>query len=183
MRKLEKGKQVKNRGRTRPLESSTASVSSAAQSASKSQQSLSSLSSRGSSQGSIPSIPSSPPRAETQHARRYSYAEPRVPYAQRQDESLSPTSSSPRMVSPIPRHLSPPGQSHSPPAVSPNKAVGQTYVGRTPRSNGGQGWRMDAGGPVNGRVSSQGSEASSFSDLSGVYIHSFAMSTRVLSLS
>ncbi|EPS98771.1 hypothetical protein FOMPIDRAFT_1061166 [Fomitopsis schrenkii] len=166
IREREKGKQVKDRGRARPLESSTASLSSAPQSASRSQQSLSSLSSRGSPQGSIPSIPSSPPRAETQHARRYSYAEPRVPYAQRQDESLSPTSSSPRMVSPIPRHLSPPGQSHSPPALSSTRAVGQTYMGRTPRSNGGQGWRVDVGVPTNGRVSSQGSDTSSFSDLS-----------------
>lgn len=171
IREREKGKQVKDRGRARPLESSTASLSSAPQSASRSQQSLSSLSSRGSPQGSIPSIPSSPPRAETQHARRYSYAEPRVPYAQRQDESLSPTSSSPRMVSPIPRHLSPPGQSHSPPALSSTRAVGQTYMGRTPRSNGGQGWRVDVGVPTNGRVSSQGSDTSSFSDLSGTYIY------------
>ena len=164
---MQRREKTQDRGRARPLASSTASLSSAPQSASRSQQSLSSLSSRGSPQGSIPSIPSSPPRAETQHARRYSYAEARVPYAQRQDESLSPTSSSPRMVSPIPRHLSPPGQSHSPPAPSPNRSVGQTYVGRAPRNNGGQGWRMDVGVPVNGRVSSQGSEASSFSDLSG----------------
>lgn len=168
----EQGKQAKDKGRARPLDSSTASVSSVPQSASRSQQSLSSLSSR-SPQGSIPSIPSPPPRTETQHGRRHSYAESRVPYAQRKDESLSPTSSSPGMASPIPRHLSSPRQSHSPPALSPSRAVGQTYMGRTPRSIGSQGWRVDIGVPAKGRVSSQGSETSSFSDLSGMYIYPF----------
>ncbi|KAH9938125.1 uncharacterized protein B0H18DRAFT_4409 [Fomitopsis serialis] len=182
LRERDKGKQVADRGRTRPLSSSMASLSSAQHSASRSQQSLSSLSSRGSPQGSIPSIPSSPPRAEPQ-ARRYSYADTRVPYSRRYEESLSPTSPSPRVASPIPRHLSPPGQSHSPPALSPNRAVGQTYVGRTPpRSNGGQGWRMDVGTPANGgRVSSQGSEASSFSDLSDASLSASALESALAS--
>ncbi|KAH9833635.1 uncharacterized protein C8Q71DRAFT_167947 [Rhodofomes roseus] len=181
-RDRDKGKQVADRGRTRPLSSSMASLSSAPHRASRSQQSLSSLSSRGSPHGSIPSIPSSPPRAET-HARRYSYADARVPYSQRHEESLSPTSSSPRVASPIPRHLSPPGQSHSPPAISPNRAVGQTYVGRTPpRTSGGLGWRMDVGAPVNGgRVSSQGSEASSFSDLSDASLSASALESALAS--
>ncbi|KZT71540.1 hypothetical protein DAEQUDRAFT_809857 [Daedalea quercina L-15889] len=182
IRERDKGKQVADRGRTRPLSSSMASVSSAPHGASRSQQSLSSLSSRGSPQGSIPSIPSSPPRPEG-HPRRHSYVDARVPHAQRHDESLSPTSSSPRMVSPIPRHLSPPGHSHSPPALSSHRAVGQNFMGRTlPRSNGGQGWRMDVGLPVKGgRVSSHGSEASSFSDLSDADLSASALESALAS--
>lgn len=157
------------RGRPRPLSTSTASLSSAHPSTSRSQQSLSSLSSR-SPHGSIPSIPSSPPH--TQHVHHWrSHPDSRTQQPHAREESESSGRSSPRHASPISRHFSPSGKTGSPASISPGGALGQTHAkvtaglsGRT----GGAGWRMDIGTSprTGGRVSEQGSEASSFSDLS-----------------
>lgn len=134
-----KGKEV-DRGRTRPLSASSASVNfpprmdlSRRYSTSQTP-SQHSLSSAGSPQGSIPSIPSPPPERRSQ---------PQSPMARRLSEQFKST---------------------SPPAVSMRPAWAQTTrhgtVGRT-----------KIGGGRSERGSEMGSEASSFSDLSGKYLH------------
>ena len=190
----------KPRGRTRPLDVTSASLSSShaprsfSRSRSQSHQSLSSAS-VDSPQGSIPSIPSPPAHSHTHthqypnahgpsHSRRHSQGYNAYPTAnayyqptrsQSQSQSLSSHSlsqsrsnsnshsnpqSPPRTSSPLPiaRHLSTPEKSASPPALSPRSARGHSTHKRTVQRT--------ASGLVAGTPTT-GSEASSFSDLSG----------------
>ncbi|PCH40928.1 hypothetical protein WOLCODRAFT_88916 [Wolfiporia cocos MD-104 SS10] len=173
----DKGKvQAKDRGRARPLSTSSASVSSAQGRTSKSQQSLSSLSV--SSRSPPGSTPSSPPNTHPTMRWR-SHPDSRAHYMRTYEESVSPTPSSPRLASPIPRHLSPPGKSSSPPVVFHGKAQGQVRAGPI----GTSGRKGDTAQTLNmdGRVSSQGSEASSFSDLSDASLSASALESAMSS--
>ncbi|CCL98255.1 uncharacterized protein FIBRA_00249 [Fibroporia radiculosa] len=168
--KKAKGKiEIQDRGRTRPLSMSTASLSSNRPSSSRSQQSLSSLSSR-SPPGSIPSIPSPPPHTP-QHMHWRSHPDTRINQSYGYYASQSPPASSPRMASPIPRHLSPSGKSSSPPVISPGRALGQTHTRGLESTSGGKAGRRSRhtddgiGTTVGGRVSEHGSTTSSFSDI------------------
>ncbi|KZT05587.1 uncharacterized protein LAESUDRAFT_726877 [Laetiporus sulphureus 93-53] len=168
----DKGKaQMQDRGRAGPLSYSSAYYPGAQQRTSRSQQSLSSMSSR-SAQGSIPSIPSSPRNLQVVTNWRSHPDNRASSSANTYEEPLSPPPSSSRLTSPIPRHFSPPDKSGSPPAISTGRAYGQTHVrtlASTSERTDSPGWRMDlgsAGNTQHSALSEQGSQASSFSDLS-----------------
>lgn len=143
---------MRSRGRMRPLSASSFS--------SRSQQSLSSLSSR-SPAGSVPSSPPYPPASV--HWRSHPETRRHSEYVRQStaEQLHSPAPEEKRIASPIPRHLSPPGKSSSPPALS------ATHVRAMRRASAGAGGTVGMSRKVGGRVSEQGSEASSFSDLSG----------------
>lgn len=130
-----KGKEV-DRGRTRPLSASSASMNlpprlnMSRRNSTSQTPSHHSLSSASSPQGSIPSIPSPPPERRSQ---------PQSPMARRLNEQFKST---------------------SPPTVSTRPAWAQT-------TRHGTVSRTKIGGGRSERGSEMGSEASSFSDLSG----------------
>ena len=185
----------RHRGRVRPLSQTSASLSSSGVARDFPRERNQSLSSASvdSPQGSIPDIPSPQTQSHNQYAYQYPTASTSThsirshnrhhsqgyvayqsttssvyhnpPRSASQSQSLSSQSRSNsqsdphsphRVTSPVPvgRHISTPEKSSSPPALSPGSARGQTAHARGIHAG------LAAGTP-------SGSEASSFSDLSG----------------